>query len=213
MDEGRPHLMSHVSNTYEPRLQTSRERMRLSQIRKSFDAGVKQREESKDVPVTFFVACVDYIKASMDRLHDQDQRIHDFLIPHVTNGDEHADILENLNMRLARSRDALEDLVKASAVYESSSDDGWAAFKTAVSAFMEVYFKILLSAQHSTLTLQEEVFDESTWDKVAGVTPDSLATEEKLYSKVKGLAPAGADPASFIGGPPAPGAGPPGQKS
>jgi hypothetical protein len=48
---------------------------------------------------------------------------------------------------------------------------------------------------------------------VAGVTPDSLATEEKLYSKVKGLAPAGADPASFIGGPPAPGAGPPGQKS
>ncbi len=203
--------MSHVSNTYESRIQTSRERMRLSQVRKAFEAGVRQRDDGTDVPAEFFAACVAYIKTSMDRLHAQDQRIHDFLLPHVKDGDGHAETLENLNMRLARSREALADLVKASESFMAASGSDWETFKSAVSDFMEVYFKILLSGQHSTLTLQEEVFDEATWDEVAGVTPESLATEEQLYSKVQSLAPDGADPASFVGGPPAPGAGPPGQ--
>ena len=203
--------MTHISNTYESRKQTSRERMRLSQVRKSFEAGVKQKAESADVPADFFDACVAYIKASMDRLHAQDQRIHDFLLPHVKDGDEHGDVLENLNMRLARSRDALENLVKAAAVFKQQGDSGWNEFRSAVADFMDVYFNILLSGQHSTLTLQEEVFDEATWDKVAGVTPESLAAEDDLYSRVQALAPEGADPASCAGGPPAPGAGPPGQ--
>ncbi len=203
--------MTHVSNTYDARIQTSRERMRLSQVRKSFDAGVKLKGDGSDIPVAFFEAGVAYIKASMDRLHAQDQRIHDFLLPHVKDGDDQAAILENLNMRLAKSRDALEELVGAAETYGPQGDNGWADFKAAVDAFMGVYFKILLSGQHSTLTLQEDVFDESTWDKVASVTPESLATEEKLYAAVQYLAPDGADPASFVGGPPAPGAGPPGQ--
>lgn len=202
--------MPHVSETYEARVHTSNERRRLSQVRKCFDAGLKQKDDGADLPVDFFDACVAYIKASMDRLHAQDQRIHDFLEPHVPEGDEHADTLENLNMRLARSRDALEALVNAMVTYKQIGDDGWEEFKAAVDTFMEVYFKILLSGQHSTLTLQEEVFDEGIWDQVAGVTPESLATEKELYARVQELAPADADPASFVGGPPAPGAGPPG---
>jgi len=201
----------HVSETYEARVQTGRERMRLSQVRKALDAGMKQKAEGGDVALAFFSACVAYIKASMDRLHAQDQRIHDFLVPHVPDGDEHADTLENLNMRLAKSRTALDDLVKAAAAYRAAGESGWSDFKGAVGAFMEVYFKILLSGQHSTLTLEEEVFDENTWDEVAGVTEDSLVTEEKLYAAVQETAPDGIDPAAFVGGPPAPGAGPPGQ--
>ncbi|NKB45158.1 MAG: hypothetical protein GKS03_12875 [Alphaproteobacteria bacterium] len=204
--------MVHVSEGYEARVQTSRERMRLSQVRKSFDAGLKQKESGTDIPEAFFGASVTYIKAAMDRLHDQDQRIHDFLKPHVTDGDDQNATLENLDMRLAKSRDALDALVAAAAAYKAAGEDGWDTFKLAVEAFMEVYFKILLSGQHSTLTLQEEVFDEAIWDQVAGVTPDSLATEEELYTTVQGLAPDHADPASFVGGPPAPGAGPPGQQ-
>ena len=204
--------MVHVSEGYEARVQTSRERMRLSQVRKSFDAGLKQKDGGADIPEAFFGACVAYIKASMDRLHDQDQRIHDFLKPHVTAGDDQSATLENLDMRLAKSREALDALVAAAAAYKAAGKDGWADFKAAVEAFMEVYFKILLSGQHSTLTLQEEVFDEAIWDQVAGVTPESLAKEDELYTAVQGLAPGDADPASFVGGPPAPGAGPPGQQ-
>ncbi len=204
--------MPHVSETYESRMQTGRERMRLSQVRKALDAGMKRQAETGGVSVDFFAACVDYIKTSMDRLHAQDQRIHDFLVPHVPEGDEHADTLENLNMRLAKSRTALDELVTAAAAYQAAGESGWSDFKAAVGAFMEVYFKILLSGQHSTLTLQEEVFTEETWDEVAGVTEDSLATEEKLYAAVQEAAPDGINPADFVGGPPAPGAGPPGQK-
>lgn len=204
--------MVHVSEGYEARVQTSRERTRLSQVRKSFDAGLKQKDSGADIPQEFFIACVAYIKASMDRLHGQDQRIHDFLKPHVTAGDDQNATLENLDMRLAKSRDALDALVAAAAAYKAQDESGWNTFKEAVAAFMEVYFKILLSGQHSTLTLQEEVFDEDIWDQVAGVTPESLAREEELYTTVQGLAPDDADPASFVGGPPAPGAGPPGQQ-
>lgn len=205
--------MVHVSNTYEARMQTSRERMRLSQVRKSFEAGVKMKDEGQEIAESFFTTCVQYIKAAMDRLHAQDQRIHDSLIPHVPEGDEHADTLENLNMRLAKSRDALEDLVKAAEAYAAAGESGWSDFKAAVAAFMEVYFKILLSGQHSTLTLQEEVFDEATWDDVAGVTEESLAREDTLYKAVEDIAPKDALPSSFVGGPPAPGAGPPGQRA
>lgn len=205
--------MPHVSETYEARVQTGRERMRLSQVRKALDAGMKHQAESGDVSIEFFSACVDYIKTSMDRLHAQDQRIHDFLVPHVPEGDEHADTLDNLNMRLAKSRTALDELVTATEAYRAAGSAGWSDFKAAVGAFMEVYFKILLSGQHSTLTLQEDVFDEGTWDEVAGVTEDSLATEERLYKAVQDSAPQGINPAEFVGGPPAPGAGPPGQKA
>lgn len=205
--------MPHVSETYEARVQTSTERRRLAQIRKAFDAGVKQKDEGKDIPVAFFDACVAYIKASMDRLHAQDQRIHDFLKPNVPDGNEHADVLSNLNMRLAKSRDALDALVTSMAAYSAVGDDGWTDFKAAVDQFMEVYMKILLSSHHSTMTLQEEVFDEAIWDQVAGVTPDSLALEKQLYAAVQDIAPEGTDPASFVGARPAPGAGPPGQKA
>lgn len=202
--------MPHVSETYEARVQTSGERRRLAQIRKSFDAGVKQKETGTDIPVAFFDASVAYIKASMDRLHAQDQRIHDFLKPHVTDGDEHADVLSDLDMRLAKSREALDALVADMATYKAAGQAGWADFKSGVDGFMDVYLKILLSSHHTTMTLQEEVFDESIWDQVAGVTPESLALEKQLYTAVQNLAPAGTDPASFVGARPAPGAGPPG---
>jgi len=198
--------MSHISNTYDSRVKMSQERKRLAQVRKAFQSGVKQKSEGGNVENAFFNACVVYIKASMDRLHAQDQRIHDFLVPHVT-GDGHEGILENLDMRLASSREALVSLVGACDAFMASEGVGWNAFRTAVGKFMEVYFKILLSAQHSTLTLQEEVFDEKTWDRVTGFTPESLAREQDLFATVQSAAPNGADPASFVGGPPASGAG------
>lgn len=204
--------MAHVSGGYEARVQTSRERARLSQVRKSFDAGLKQKDGGADIKQEFFGACVAYIKAAMDRLHAQDQRIHDFLKPHVTDRSDQNTTLENLDMRLAKSRDALDALVSAAVAYKAAGESGWADFNSAVEAFMEIYFKILLSGQHSTLALQEEVFDEATWDQVASFTPESIAKEEELYTTVQGLAPDDADPASFLSGPPpVPGAGSPGQ--
>jgi hypothetical protein len=180
-----------------------RERMRLGQVRKSFAAGLDQHAKSSDVSMEFFATCVDYIKASMDRLHDQDQRIHDILKPHVTaNDSEGKAILANLDMRLTKSRDALAKLVVARDAYRAKGAIGWADFKANVDMFMDVYFNVLLKGQHSTIEMQRKVFTDSTWDDVAGVTQDSQQIEATEFAMVQRYAPVGADPAGFKAGPP-----------
>lgn len=181
-----------------------RERMRLGQVRKSFAAGIEQQVGGAAVPLEFFATCVDYIKAAMDRLHDQDQRIHDMLKPHVTATDtEGHEVLANLNMRLAKSRVALAQLVAARDAYRAKGNAGWADFKAAIDAFMDVYFNILMKGHHSTTTMQEKHFTDRHWDEVAGITQDSRIGEASLFAAVKRLAPSGADPESFKAGPPA----------
>jgi hypothetical protein len=178
-----------------------RERMRLGQVRKSFAAGLELQAKGTAVPIEFFGACVDYIRASMDRLHAQDQRIHDILAPHAATAVDRA-ILDHLNARLAKSRDALNKLVAARDGYRAQGAAGWSAFKAAVDEFMDVYFNVLLKGQHSTLEMQKKVFTDQDWDTVAGVSQDSRLVEASLFAAVKLLAPPGADPDGFKAGPP-----------
>ncbi|MCB2106778.1 MAG: hypothetical protein KDE14_03705 [Rhodobacteraceae bacterium] len=185
-----------------------RERRRLGQVRKSYEAGVAARDGGASVSVEFFSACVDYIRASMDRLHRQDQHIHDLLKPHLKSGDkERAATLENLNMRLARSRTALADLVTARDAFRGAQtftggDTGWSEFKNAIAAFMEVYFNVLMKGQHSTLEFQHEVFKPGDWGDVAGINEAALLVEATTFAQVRKFAPANADPATFKAGPP-----------
>jgi hypothetical protein len=178
-----------------------RERMRLGQVRKSFAAGVEHLASGQPISMEFLAVCVDYIKASMDRLHAQDQRIHDILAPHAKSGDEKA-VLNHLDTRLAKSRAALAQLVAARDAFRAAQGKDAAAFKTAIDHFMDVYFNVLLKGQHSTLEMQKKVFTEATWNEVADVTQNSRVTEATLFAEVKKYAPAGADPESFKAGPP-----------
>jgi hypothetical protein len=185
------------------RLHTQRERMRLGQVRKAFVAGLEFQASGTAVQIEFFAACVDYIKAAMDRLHDQDQRIHDILKPHIAANDNGGtDILANLDFRLSKSREALTKLVAARDAYRSKGPAGWADFKATADMFMDVYFNILMKGQHSTIEMQEKIFTEETWNTVAGISQDSKLVEATQFAVVKRLAPQGADPESFKAGPP-----------
>jgi len=175
-----------------------RERMRLAQVRKSFMAGVEQQSTGQNIAPEFLLTCVDYIKAAMDRLHAQDQRIHDLLIPHVAATDTvGADTLAHLNHRLAKSREALDGLVAARDSYRASGHAGWSNFKTAVDHFMDVYMNTLLKGQHSTMEMQKKVFDDAAWDYVSNQSQDSHIIEATLFAGVQRYAPEGADPTSF----------------
>jgi len=174
------------------------ERRRLGQVRKAFEAGIAQLTSGAAVSVEFSAVCVDYIKASMDRLHVQDQRIHDILKPHIAASDtEGLATIENLQMRLMRSREALSKLVSARDAYRAKLEI--ADFKATVDMFMDVYMNVLLKGQHSTLAMQDKHFGPTTWDTVAGVSQDSRITEATLFAGVKRLAPSGADPEGFKG--------------
>lgn len=180
-----------------------RERQRLGQVRKAFAAAIDQQQNGKDAGIEFFSACVDYIRASMDRLHAQDQRIHDLLLPHVKASDATmVATLENLNSRLARSRVALNELTAARDAYRSKGKAGWADFKAAIDTFMDIYFNVLMKGQHSTLDFQKQVFSDKDWGYTAGVTEEALTKEATLFAEVRKYAPQGADPASFQAGPP-----------
>ena len=175
-----------------------RERRRLAQVRKSFAAGADTLAKGQPVPLEFLGTCVDYIQASMNRLHAQDQRIHDILRPHVAADDASGgQILSHLSTRLTRSREALDKLVAARDAYRTAPQTGADAFKVAVDYFMDVYLNVLLSGQHSTLDMQNKVFTDATWNDVAGVTQESNVIEASLFSAVKRLAPSGMDPESF----------------
>lgn len=180
-----------------------KERMHLGQVRKSFAAGLERAVKGEAISIEFFGACVDYLKGSMDRLHAQDQRIHNILKPHVKPGDSaNAEILANLDMRLAKSRVALDDLVKARDGYRANGAPGLADFQAATARFMDVYHNVLLKGQHSTLDFQKKVFADGDWIKVAGVNEGALVNEAGLYASVRKHAPSGADPASYQAGPP-----------
>jgi hypothetical protein len=159
-----------------------RERMRLGQVRKSFAAGIEVQAKGVAVPTEFLATCVDYIKASMDRLHAQDQRICDILRPHAAA--------------------ALAQLVAARDDYRAKGAAGWTDFEAVVAQFMDVYFNVLLKGQHSTIEMQKKLFGDAEWNDVAGVSQDALATEAALFAAVKRQAPGGMDPESFKAGPP-----------
>ncbi|MDX2143820.1 MAG: hypothetical protein SFV19_10730, partial [Rhodospirillaceae bacterium] len=170
---------------------------------KAFAAGIESQGKGNAVPVEFLGTCVDYIKASMDRLHAQDQRIHDILKPHVGRDDTAGnEILANLDMRLAKSRAALAQLVAGRDAYRAKGALGWKDFEATVAHFMDVYFNVLLKGQHSTIEMQKNLFGDKEWNDVAGVSQDALMTEGALFAAVKRLAPAGMDPESFKAGPP-----------
>jgi|GEM_PF-6491777 len=189
-------------NINESRSVMQRERMRLGQVRKSFAAGVEQLAAGKTVAIEFLAAGVDYIQASMDRLHDQDQRIHDILKPHALSSEEMA-VLAHLDTRLAKSRAALAQLIAARDAFRAGQGADAPAFQATVAHFMDVYFNVLLKGQHSTLEMQNKIFTDSTWNDVAGVTQDSRVVEATLFAEVKKHAPADADPDGFKSGPPA----------
>jgi hypothetical protein len=184
--------------SYDSKSVMQRERRRLAQVRKSFAAGADTVTKGQPVPFEFLGTCVDYIQSSMNRLHAQDQRIHDILRPHVAADDASGgQILSHLSTRLTRSREALAKLVAARDAYRTAPQTGADAFKVAVDYFMDVYLNVLLSGQHSTLDMQNKVFTDATWNDVAGVTQESSVIEASLFSVVKRLAPSGMDPESF----------------
>jgi len=155
------------------------------------------------VPLDFLGACVDYIKLSMDRLHAQDQRIHDILTKRVDKKEKTThDKLISLKSRLAQSRIALLDLTESFDKFRATGPDGWNDFVRGVNRFMDVYFNVLLKGQHSTLDTQDALFDLADWDAVAGITNNTPGKEYSLFGRVMLYAPADCCPENFKGGPP-----------
>lgn len=178
------------------------ERIRMSQVRKAFGAGLDCPPDPS-VALSFYPACCEYLQAALKRLHMQDQRIIELLTPLVP---EHAvqdrQILDQFQAGLDASRVALDRLMQAVQAYRASNGTEQAVFEDEARAFLEVFINILGARRHTSSHLEEQHFDRDDWASVAHMSEAAQELEQQLFMAVKRVAPEGADPDLFRAGPP-----------
>ena len=165
------------------------ERMRMSRVRRALGAAL-DGDAAAENPVPLYLACSDYLKHSLDRLHAQDHRLWERLDPHAGPADAvFREKLDNLKARLSASEHALDGLVAARDSLRSRGASQRAAFEDEARRFLDVFLNILSASRHSTLAEEEEKFADADWDYVADNTDEAAAEEFRLFQEVEKAAP------------------------
>ena len=86
---------------------------------------------------------------------------------------------------------------RATEALRESGHKGVTAFQTAAREFTNTFTALLQPRKNPFSSYTDELFTDKDWVQVAGVTTESLATEERLFRAVQTTAPAGMDPAKF----------------
>ena len=177
----------------QPRAEIARERRRQIQVRKAFEAGLAL-PGAADL-TEFYLACGEYLVFSMDRLHEQDQQIHDLLkrrIP-VEEAEAHAR-LDELGRRQAQSRTLMDGFRTALGRLQTAGRQGLAAFEQAARRFTTSFTALLAPRRNPFEQHTDALFGDEDWVMIAGVREDSLAREAELFIAVQRSAPSGVDP-------------------
>ena len=165
------------------------ERMRMSMVRRTLGAAL-DGEAAADNPVPVYLACSDYLKHALDRLHAQDHRLWERLNPHAGPDDVvFRDKLDKLKFRLAASEQSLAGLVLARDALRARGASEREGFEDEARRFLDVFLNILSASRHSTLAEEEAQFADSDWDYVADNTADAAAEELRLFGEVEKAAP------------------------
>ena len=178
---------SHVSN----------ERTHLSQVRRAFTKSLEIQNVDPGL-VNFYVACSNYFDFSLKRLINQDYILHDLLLPHVeTDNTEYKNKLESLSKGLGAMEKSMTQLNNAKDQLVKSGLYEIDLFKREAAHFLDVFLNMLATNRHSTYDLEKQVFKPEDWKQIAGVTEESINSENTLYSDVKLSSPQGCEPESF----------------
>lgn len=182
-----------------PRAEIARERRRQIQVRKSFNAGLDPAAPwGAADPDAFYLACSDYLLFSMDRLHDQDQLIHDLLRERMDPAEREAHArLAVLDERQASSRHLLGTLRATAARLRTSGGAGRAEFEAGARAISAAFDALLEPRRNPFFRHTDALFVDGDWVRIAGATPASIQREHALFDRVRATAPPGADPESF----------------
>ena len=178
---------SHVSN----------ERTHLSQVRRAFTKSLEIQNVDPGL-VNFYVACSNYFDFSLKRLINQDYILHDLLLPHVeADNTEYKNKLESLSKGLGAMEKSMTQLNNAKDQLVKSGLYEIDLFKKEAAHFLDVFINMLATNRHSTYDLEKQVFKPEDWKQIAGVTEESINSENTLYNDVKLSAPQGCEPESF----------------
>lgn len=178
-----------------PRAAIGFERRRQIQIRKAFETVLDLPAAERARLTEFYLASGAYIVFSMDRLHYQDQVIHDLLAERIPQQDADAhEQLALLNERQGKSRAMVETFRLAVDALGDAGEAGRGVFETAARNFAEAFVSLMAPRKNPFHTYTDELFSDEDWDLVAGVTDESIEMEKNLYNAVQIHAPTGIDP-------------------
>jgi hypothetical protein len=177
------------------RAEIARERRRQIQVRKALETGLESVSTLQPEATEFFLACAEYIVFSMDRLHEQDQVIHDLLCERIppADRDAHARLAE-LGERQDKSR-VLMDTFRADA--QQLKESGYAGLQVFIEGakkFTAAFNALLAPRKNPFHRHTDQLFTDADWIVVADVSDDSLAAEEQLFMAVRASAPEDIDP-------------------
>ena len=178
-------------------IHVSTERTHLSQVRRAFTKSL-EFENTDPGLVNFFVVCSNYLEFALNRLIAQDYILHDLLLPHIKNDNtDYQDKLKSLHKGLKAMESSIQKLGEAKNELVKSGLYGIDPFKNEAHEFLDVFLNLLASNRHSTYDLEKKVFTYQDWEKIAGVSEESIKNEQLLYQDIKLSAPEGCDPESF----------------
>lgn len=180
-----------------PRADIAHERRRQIQVRRALEAGLGTGGPAGD-RAAFYLACGDYLVWSMERLHAQDQQIHDRLGQRLPPAEVEAHAsLAALSARQQKSRALMAEFAAALAGLRAAGPAGVETFEAAARQFVATFTGLLLPRKNPFFRHTDALFSESDWTSIAGVSDASRAEEVALFARVQVTAPPGSDPASF----------------
>lgn len=184
----------------EPRAAIGFERRRQIQVRKAFEAGLGRA--GKRLPdferAEFYLACGDYLVWSLDRLHDQDQLIHDLLGERLPEREREAlKALATLRRRQGESRALVGRFRAAVERLRREGRRGLKVFEAAAKRFTRQFRELMAPRRNPFEPHTDHLFDRADWLAIAWVDPGSQDTERTLFAAVSIYAPDGTDPEQF----------------
>ena len=179
----------------ESRAAIGRERRRMIQIRSAFEAGVERATSAGSDLTEFYLACAAYIVCSMDRLHFQDQVIHDLLAERIPGDDTEAHRrLAVLDERQNNSRALVEEFQFATDALRTAGRPGCEIFQAAAKHFIDTFNSTMEARRNPFESYTNQLFSDADWVDVAASSEAADEMEANLYNAVRRSAPDGIDP-------------------
>ena len=178
-----------------PRAAISHERRRYVRIRRAFEAGLAQGISADAKLTDFYLSCAAYVVFALDRLHCQDQMIHDLLVARIPVDDTSAhQRLSALNERQNSARLLVEDLQCATNLLQIDGEAKRHHFEETAQNFNVAIAQIAEVRKNPFEAYTDTLFTDHDWVNIADTSDASVKIEQNLYRAVRHTAPAGIDP-------------------
>jgi len=171
--------------------QVGLERAHMVAVRTALGAALKS-EKRPPTFGDFYGACVDYLDFIMERFREQDQASVDLLRPRVPKEriDAHR-LIDETEAGLNSSQREIKKLVGALKRFKAEGASGQKAFESAGLAFADYFATQLSKIKHAIRPLSEEYIRPGEFNRNSFITPQSIAKEKELFSKVEKTVPKG----------------------